>query len=450
MITAKNQLVAAALIVLTGCSANHNSIYRYQPIEPPSVTTIDAKQRAILSATPKSGSNVEITRFCAEPSPDVFAVIAQAVSGGASFGQSGDPKTIQAALNAAFSSAEQGATIPRTQTTNMLREVMYRTCERYLSGGISDVELSIQALRDQRLIVSILAIEQLTGAVTPKPVVIGTSANGGSGSSGADAVIRLDDQYKVVQQKIDAVNKKQAAYDELNGAAKDCETIAKAVSDKKEDGLSQVLKDKRPKCETASQELDAAKKEKTAAEEHYAKLAGIASGSGIPIVVGTSPAVPVAGGGLDISQASTITQVASMVKDIVAGTFNQDEFLILCLKVLNGNESYGDLGKHCLAYIESKVKLEQERNETAVADIVAAKQAIDERVEALFKQFWERVSAGDVVDSDKLAEVKKNVGERNWPACFATAKSKDDYQKCFKSNAVGSNQKRALAKGSSK
>jgi len=441
-----------ALLVLSGCGANHYSIYRHQDIaKTPSVTLVDAKQRAILAAAPQSGTSVDMVRFCAEPSPDVFAVIAQALSGGGSFGQSGDPKTIQVALNAAFSSSEQGSTIPRTQTTNTLREVMYRTCERYLSGGISDVELSLQAVRDQRMIVSILAIEGLTGAVTPKPVVIGASANGSSGASAADAAIRLDDQNKLAQKKTDTLAKKQAAFDELNGAAKDCDAIAKAVEDKKEEGLSQPLKDKRPKCDAASTELSVAKKEKADADAHYKALAGIASSGGIAVTVGGSVMVPVAGGGLDGGQSSAIAQVASTVKDIVDGTFNQDEFLFLCLKVLKGDDSLGELGTNCLAYIRSKVDLERQKNDVSAKDIADAKQAIQVRSDVLFDRFWDLVKAkDDQLDTIKLDAVKKNTARRDWLPCFEGKKTKSDFKACFDQKGVTSRQKNALANGSSK
>jgi hypothetical protein len=65
----------------------------------------------------------------------------------------------------------------------MLKEMMYRTCERYLNGQISELEYPIIAARDQRIMTSILAIEQLTGGVFQKPVVIG---GGGNASAGAD------------------------------------------------------------------------------------------------------------------------------------------------------------------------------------------------------------------------------------------------------------------------
>lgn len=181
-------LFILATFLLSACSANHNSIYRNEKIpDEDSVISIDAKQRIIIS-----NKKNKIRQFCSEPSPDVFTVVAQALSAGGSFGKSAEPASIEAVLNLAFSSAEQGSTIPRTQTINMLRELMFRTCERYLNGAYNGFEMSVQAVRDQRLMVSILAIEQITGAVIPKPIVI--SASGASSAKcGDEAIVRLDD-----------------------------------------------------------------------------------------------------------------------------------------------------------------------------------------------------------------------------------------------------------------
>ena len=231
-------LIAAALL-LTACGANRHSIFRYQKIDPAqtAIITVDAKQRAILvgnKETTTADGVKNIRQFCSEPSPDVFSVVAQALSAGGAFGKSADPKSIELALNAAFSSAEQGSAIPRTQTVNMLRELMFRTCERYLNGGIGDLELPIQAARDQRLMVSILAIESLTGAVTPKPIVIGANANASGGASGAEAAVRLDDAYKSLQAKTAAQQSRQNEYNEITTDKKHCEQIAEAVAKKEE------------------------------------------------------------------------------------------------------------------------------------------------------------------------------------------------------------------------
>src|SRR4051794_30462267 len=123
-----------ALIAVTGCSANHYTVFRKIDLgnssrvvsgspdpsgnSSKSLVSIDAKQRTVVFNGKRS---------CAEPSPDVFAVIAQSLSTGGTFSKSANPASLAAAFNVAFGSAEQGSTIPRTQTVNMLRELMYRT-----------------------------------------------------------------------------------------------------------------------------------------------------------------------------------------------------------------------------------------------------------------------------------------------------------------------------------
>lgn len=135
--------------LLAGCSANHKSIYRHESVASgSSITLTDAKQRTILSNVRVGGGTsadeAQVRRFCAEPSPDVFA---QSLSAGGTFGQQADPKAIELALNAAFALSEQGSTIARTQTITMLRELMYGTCERHLNGSIASLELPPQAIR---------------------------------------------------------------------------------------------------------------------------------------------------------------------------------------------------------------------------------------------------------------------------------------------------------------
>ena len=211
-------LRGCAIALLAGtaaCTANHHAVFRQTTLggSDDRIITVDAKQRSILVAGGGSDSD---RRFCAEPSPDVFSVVAQALSAGGSFGQGADPASVEAALNAAFSSSEQGSSIPRTQTINMLRELMYRTCERYLSGGYDALELSVQAIRDQRLMVSILAIEQLTGAVTPRPVLIGASGNASAGAS-SEAIVRLDEARKARDRAAATYTSASTAYDEVNG-----------------------------------------------------------------------------------------------------------------------------------------------------------------------------------------------------------------------------------------
>lgn len=162
------------IVATSGC-ARLNSIYRNKPIgdEIQSVS-IDAKQRMVFSAQ-HIGDNDEMSRFrvlCAEPSPDVFSAFA------ASLSSSVKTESIEAALQGAFS--ENSATIGlRTQVIQLLRDGMYRICEGVISNQLSEDEFYSLHQRYQRIMVTLVAIEQLTGAVTPPPITIQTDSLAG-------------------------------------------------------------------------------------------------------------------------------------------------------------------------------------------------------------------------------------------------------------------------------
>ncbi len=178
----KRGILGLTVTLLVACSSTIHKVNTL-PSDKAVTISVDARQRFLLiSEATKRSSGASYKKYCAEPSPDVFSVIGQAASANGSFGKSGSPASVNAAVQAAFSSSEVGSTIPRTQTINMLREMMYRTCERYLSGALSETEFPIQAARDQRIMVSLLAIEQLTGVVTPKSVAIQASGNANGGT----------------------------------------------------------------------------------------------------------------------------------------------------------------------------------------------------------------------------------------------------------------------------
>lgn len=467
--------ITCAALSLLGCGANHDSIYRHHPIEPDtaSMTMIDAKQRVILAGKPqtmvtessvrdrvsglmtaKSNVVTEHQRFCAEPSPDVFTVVAQALSASGTFGKSADPASIQAALNAAFSSAEQGSSIPRTQTINMLRELMYRTCERYLSGGITSLELPLQAIRDQRLMVSILAIEQLTGAITPRPVVINAGSGASSGSAGDQAVLRIDNALKELQTSVVNVAAKQADYDKANlnaDGTKDCEAIHKAIADKKEDSLSQALKDKKTLCTATATALKQANESQSQAQSHYAILTNASKNGGATSTTSAAPGQALAAGGVDRADVGQVSAVADAVTKIVASNFDQDEFLFLCLKVLaplnadKGAPLINQIESTCLKYVTSKLDLETLKNNqemTNIAEIIQEKQQIQVRSDRLFEQFWTAVAqGGKTANPAKINAIADRLN--GTPKCFETGGTRARYQACF--NSLRNPEKQALS-----
>lgn len=154
--------------------------------------SIDVKQRVIYSQ--KHGASITV---CAEPSPDALTVIS--ASGGLSLpGPSGNSN------NASGSLSEAGASIGlRTQSIQLLRDAMYRLCEGYAGGAITEAEFAAMQRRYQSTMMGLIAIEQLTGPVIASQATLVASATGQAGASAGDAAV--DQAQTKVQQASDAV-----------------------------------------------------------------------------------------------------------------------------------------------------------------------------------------------------------------------------------------------------
>lgn len=444
--------IAMASLFLS-CSANHHSIFRNQPLggDAPSITTMDAKQRAILHVKAQ-----DVRRFCSEPSPDVFSVIAQALSAGGSLGKGANPKSIEAALSAAFSTAEQGSTIPRTQTINMLRELMFRTCERYLNGAYSDLEMSIQAVRDQRLMISILAIEQLTGVVTPRPVVIGA---GGSSSSGAggDAIIRLDDAKKAKEVAAKARETAQATFDTVNGDAKVCDGIADALKTGK--ALTEEQTAKRKDCEKARSDLTAASQRATESSDYFAQLQKLAGGAGAVVSTYLTSS---AQGGIDRAHGESVEKVATIAWKIVRENTKDDtEVMLFCLKALREaglprsivktrtvqpNETKSSMSvvpaiedaglrESCLSYLKARVDWEKDELMLS-AEASASSVALRRIATYQFYDYWpllQRIVGKKAGKDEFIKKLKDQLlpSEAYKADCFTSAAEEAQYRDCF-------------------
>lgn len=366
-----------SLVILSGCSANENSIFRTYQGEDNRVALIDAKQRAILSnelpeQKDKNGNALPTTRYCAEPSPDVFSVLSSATSASGTFSNSSGT---EAALQLARSVNEAGASFGlRTQTIQVLRDMMYRSCERFLDGAITADEFSIQAARDQRIIVSIMAIEQLTGAVQPRPVVLNATAEADAGANVAQLQILLDDaraelkkteddQKLALTTQKDAATKKQTADAEL---AKDKENADKKAAAKKS---AEDLEAADAHLEKANQEVADRKKNVEAAKKQIERARNVAARGA-------------AGGFVSAASASadSAKEVAKVVERIVAMTFDVDEVALTCLKSLekadaskNNNVNQRPGLDFCLSYLDRKSAEEKNRSAELLKEFNAIK-----------------------------------------------------------------------------
>ena len=245
-------LLALALGLAVGCSANWRSIGRPFSVRPDNAQSlaIDAKQRVVYSRI----FNDDRSIVCAEPSPDALTALSSALAGSVDASGYGS-------ATASYSAAEAAMNIGvRTQTIQLLRDGMYRLCEAYFNSALEGRDMRAAHLRYQDLMVALLAIEQLTGAATPRPAVTLANASG-------EAALRLND----VQDEI------EEAEDKRDEKKKEVANLEKKVEEKKaaekKDGLSDEDKAAAKEArEAAEADLKKAKEALAELEENVAAL----------------------------------------------------------------------------------------------------------------------------------------------------------------------------------
>jgi len=228
----KLSLLLISALLFQAC-ATLNTSHRKRTIDTNGQTQlIDSKQRAIAIVPNKTAENGDpMYRLCAEPSPDVFSIYALAASAEGNLetnpaGAGGAPGRTTAGGGGVLGLTENASTIERTQTINLMRESMYRTCERYLSGAINSTDMKIQAARDQRAMVAVLAIEQLTGVVKRQPTILTTQTRA--------SLITANDEL-IAQQKRESeeLAKKQANVDKISADLDNAKTEYQALNEGK-------------------------------------------------------------------------------------------------------------------------------------------------------------------------------------------------------------------------
>jgi hypothetical protein len=355
-------VAAAGLLLFLGGCANWYTAYRSNSIgrDRPEVITTDAKQRHTVmiphnewpddfDAASKQYSKARLSqewRVCAEPSPDVFSAISESASAALKAdvkGQSGEARV-------AVAVAEAAGTIERTQTINLLRESMYRTCERYLSGALVRDAFVVQAGRDSRAMVAILAIEQLTRAARPPSTIL---VAGGTATS-------VTNPSDWVQALKDAQAEKRAAEQNLK-VVTDANNADSALTCTDEKDAAQ--KDDCAKKKAAVANIEVASYEKNAADVRYDVIAQAAKTGSSPGVntAGTTAGTPQAGGSPSGSPTATdLSNVAFVVQHIADKVFEVDETQMFCIQSLSkGTHLIDGIGDACQKYLLAKVKFER-------------------------------------------------------------------------------------------
>ena len=306
---------------------------------------LDAPQRLVYS----SADGV----LCAEPTPDALQAYAASLGVGVGAPSQGAASIAQAMQTGAASVGLH------TQSITLMRDALYRVCEQAHNKSIGSADIIHLLQRSQDLTLGVLAIEQLTGAVTSKQVVLSGTANASASSNIANTEAAKAAAAKtelVRKQERDNAQKKvtddQSAFDALKAqmAAPGISEPETAALQAKKDALGNTI----------TQDKDAL----TVAEKNYqsAQDATLAINGQLDSAM-TSAATGATGNGAfasgsdqKIIDKETAAAIAQAVEQIVDTVVNRGRLVDVCANFMSsaatGGHSSADF--HAVNYLRQE------------------------------------------------------------------------------------------------
>lgn len=350
--SATTVLVCIATALLGGCGTTY-SLKEFSPTKDgPKTALIDIKQRAILSGTRKIGSSTATEVItCAEPSPDALSSLASEIAL-----ETKVKDSLQATLG--FSQQEAASFVGlRTQTIQLLRDGMYRLCEGYLSGALTQPDFAWLSRRYQRNMVALLTIEQLT-RVAQVPTVAQASEGMASASRSAAAI--QADLEEIDKMRTRLASEKKKIVDEKTEADKLPDTDT-TKADKLKDIQSRL--DNEQAAITRTDEI------RTAMLEGLKSARGVLTSGRTTVQVVTDT---------KDTRTTLATGVVDAISKITTEVITQDDLPTLCFQLLDGSRDTGnkatkELKDSCTKYLVARATME-----AAKAD--ALRKAADEKL----------------------------------------------------------------------
>ena len=205
---------------------------------------LDAQQRLVL---------VTAQGYCAEPSPDALASYAASLGFDLDIFNQGSGSLAQVLKNDAASIGL------RTQSITLMRDALYRMCEASNNGHLNETEVVAFLRRSQDLTAVVLAIEQLTGAVAAKQVILTPSANAGASANLVSNHQLLDQMEKDVKEKEKAVEEKKKVAEGNKAAAHDAQLKLDNATDSEKKQAEKTFSEAEKQVKTSEEDLKAAK-----------------------------------------------------------------------------------------------------------------------------------------------------------------------------------------------
>jgi hypothetical protein len=343
-------LVVTSALLLSGC-AESQSIYHKRGLSTarPTSITVDADQRStwivpgIETVTAQGGGKTIVTRdwrICSEAAPDVFSANSASGSGAFSLAGLGKGGSPEGSAQGALAVAEVAASIERTQTINLLRESMYRTCERYLSGAIDRPTFVVQAARDQRTMVAVLAIEQLTRTARGPSTIIVPPKTTSTTTSNAGMDARLGAAAAAESATRSAADTANESYKTARATGK-CDTVSTLPVAGNTDPTPEAW----TTCQNAKADLSRADEAAKAAGERHAQLIELAKARAADSATASTETGTSSGGSVG-TQGSPPTgpdlaRVSAAVVEI-ANAPQLDETLMFCVAYMTDQAKIKD------------------------------------------------------------------------------------------------------------
>jgi hypothetical protein len=270
-------LVTVAVVALAGCS---NSIAsRDLGFGEGKAVLTQAEWRAITDRPVGEGSEHGRIRprrvTCAEPSPDVAKAFSSSFNVGTSIVARGLPSGItpEVALAISRSQAEALAQLgERLATIQLLRDGLFRACEAFANGAISDTTYAVILSRYDDTMITMLLGEFAAGAFGRTLAALGTESSGKASSQ-----IDVSSKQERSRQAEEKLKTSEERRNQVNSDLDKAATSAPA-NDPKVAELKSQLEREAKNVDNAKQELiDALKAEATS----MAKAAVVTAAGGI-------------------------------------------------------------------------------------------------------------------------------------------------------------------------
>lgn len=317
-------VLLVSVLVLGGCEsiALRESIFRTTSFDSGISVLTDAKQRVVINlpADVEDGQNKPTRIVCAEPSPDVAQALSEALTVAASVevkGQGGG--SVSFGKSVAESVAQLGE---RLGTIQLLRDGLYRACEAYANGAISDITYAVLLSRFDDTMVSMLTAELAAGAFGRSLAALG-------GQAGTEASTKSNMDALVEKAKQNVAQKKN----ELAVADSEQKKAEAALDEAKEedpDGdhteQEQVVADAQENKETATDALKIATEAATKTD-----------------AVATAVATAVAAGAITRLQNPEIAETLAKMQRKYIENINADALIVACITVMSKDMYKGSI-----------------------------------------------------------------------------------------------------------